>query len=42
MKQTKKETNEVIPDERKSKITLYWESRNGTKGTIVNMRQVLK
>ena len=46
MKKTKKskdnEVKEPIPEEKKSKIALYWESRNGIKGTIVNMRQVLK
>jgi len=46
MEKTKKkreqEEHEVVPEKKKSKITLYWESRNGTRGEILNMRQVLK
>jgi hypothetical protein len=46
MKKTRKikekEVNEAVPEEKKSKIRLYWESMNGEKGIIVNMRQVMK
>jgi len=47
MKKTKnKTTNSVIEgtasEVKKSKIALYWESRQGSKGEIVNMRAVLK
>jgi len=49
MKRTKskadKEENEVVPEVKKSKIRLYWENRERRgipKGTIVNMRAVLK
>jgi hypothetical protein len=43
-KQKEKEVNEVVPEEKKSKIRLYWEKRErlGAKGTIVNMRAILK
>jgi len=33
---------ESVSEEKKSKITLYWENRQGIKGEIVNMRAVLK
>ena len=49
MKKTKKQTenveNEVVPEEKKSKIRLYWEERQRLgipKGKILNMRMVLK
>jgi len=49
MKRTKNKTekveNEVVPEVKKSKIALYWEDRERRgvpKGTIVNMRAVLK
>ncbi|MCL2737997.1 MAG: hypothetical protein FWE30_00950 [Bacteroidales bacterium] len=49
MKKTKRQTdkveNEVVPEEKKSKIRLYWEEceRLGIpKGKILNMRMVLK
>jgi hypothetical protein len=44
-KNTDVQANAVFaPEERKSKITLYWEKRErlGAKGEIVNMRSVLK
>ncbi|MDR2585045.1 MAG: hypothetical protein LBC84_02330 [Prevotellaceae bacterium] len=37
--------NEVVPSEKKSKITLYWEEYEQLgipKGKILNMRAVLK
>ena len=37
-----KEMKEAVSDVKKSKIRLFWESRQGTKGKIVNMRAVLK
>ena len=40
-----KEVNETVPQEKKSKIALYWEDRKKRgvpKGVIVNMRAVLK
>ena len=40
-KETDKEVNEVVPEEKKSRITLYWEKKTN-EGTIVNMRAVLK
>ena len=49
MKKTKKQTenveNEVVPEEKKSKIRLYWEDRDRRgvpEGQILNMRAVLK
>ncbi|MCL2728383.1 MAG: hypothetical protein FWD56_08385 [Bacteroidales bacterium] len=42
---TEQEENEVVPEERKSKITLYWEKRRRLgipPGEILNMRAVLK
>jgi len=42
---TEKEENEVVPEERKSKITLYWEKRDRLgypPGEIINRRAVLK
>jgi len=49
MKKTKKqketEENEVVPEEKKSKIRLYWEDRDRRgipEGQILNMRAVLK
>jgi len=42
---TEKEENEVVPEERKSKFTLYWERRRQLgipSGVVVNMRAVLK
>jgi len=49
MKKTKKQTenveNEVVPEEKKSKIRLYWEKRDRLgipDGEILNMRAVLK
>ena len=43
-KEKEKEVAEVVPQEKKSKITLYWEDRErrGAKGQIINMRAVLK
>ena len=45
MKRTKnktgKEGNEIVPQEKKSKIALYWEKKP-SEGTIINMRAVLK
>jgi len=44
-KQTEKEENEVVPEEKKSKFTLYWEDRRRRgipPGEILNMRAVLK
>jgi hypothetical protein len=45
MKRTKQkreiEVNEAVPDEKKSKIALYWEKKPN-EGTIVNMRAVLR
>jgi len=41
-KEKEKEANEIVPQEKKSKIRLYWESRNGTRGEILNMRLVMK
>ena len=38
---TEKEENEIVPEERKSKIALYWEKKPN-EGTIVNMRAVLR
>jgi hypothetical protein len=40
-----KEVNEAVPEEKKSKIRLYWEDRERRgvpKGIIHNMRAVLK
>jgi len=49
MKKTKKQKetveNEVVPEEKKSKIRLYWEDRDRRgvpEGQILNMRAVLK
>jgi hypothetical protein len=49
MKRTKnkadKEGNEIVPEEKKSKITLYWEDRRRRgipPGEILNMRAILK
>ena len=43
-KETNKEGNGVVPEMKKSKITLYWEKRErlGAKGKINNMRAILK
>jgi len=45
MKRTKnekeKEANEIVPQEKKSKIRLFWEQKP-TEGKILNMRLVLK
>ena len=44
-KETEKEVNEIVPEEKKSKITLYWEDRDRRgvgKGKILNMRAILK
>jgi len=44
-KQTEKEENEVVPEEKKSKFRLYWEEgeRLGIPpAKILNMRAVLK
>ena len=44
-KKTKKDVNEVVLEEKKSKITLYWEDRERRgvgEGEIRNMRAVLK
>ena len=40
-RQTKKGENENVPEVKKSKIALFWESKPN-EGTIVNMRAVLK
>jgi len=39
-----KGANEIVPEEKKSKVRLYWEKRErlGAKGEIINMRAVLK
>ena len=45
MNQTKRieeMSRDAISDVKKSKTALYWESRQGIKGEIVNMRAVLK
>jgi len=49
MKRTKSKKeqveNEVVPEEKKSKIALYWEKRDRLgipPGEILNMRAVLK
>jgi len=42
---TEKEENEVVPEERKSKIRLYWENRDRIgypPYEVVNMRAILK
>jgi len=42
---TEKEENEVVPEERKSKIRLYWENRERIgypPGKVANMRAILK
>jgi hypothetical protein len=44
-KQKDTEVNEIVPEEKKSKIRLYWEDRDRRgigKGKILNMRAVLK
>jgi len=40
-KETEKEENEIVPEEKKSKIRLYWDKKPN-EGIIVNMRAVLK
>jgi len=42
---TEKEENAVVPEERKSKITLFWEKRDRLgfpPGEIINRRAALK
>jgi len=40
-KETNKEGNGVVPEMKKSKITLFWENKPN-KGKVINMRAVLK
>ena len=40
-KEKEKEVNEIVPQEKKSKIALFWE-QNPSEGKIINMRAVLK
>ena len=39
---TEKKIRTTVTEEKKSKIALYWENRQGTKGEIINMQAVLK